>query len=202
MPGQEAVMSVNGPMAPTIDDVEWYTKSVLGQQPWLRDAKCLPIPWRPVELPLKLKFAVMWHDGMVRPTPPVTRALRTVVESLKSAGCEVIDWDPVDQKQGLSILERMFVADGGLTIEHELKRTGEPWRPEMRAYEVATEMGTADMWKLHLERNAFQNRYLERWNEAGIDAILCPTIPFPTVKNGTFKHGEFPVLFPCLDCVF
>lgn len=184
-------MSVNGPMAATLDDVEWYTKSVLDQQPWLRDAKCLPIPWRPTELPLKLKFAVMWHDDIVRPTPPVTRALRAVVESLKSAGCEVIDWDPVDQKQGLSLLERMFVADGGLTIEHELKRTGEPWRPEMRAYEVATEMGTADMWKLHLERNAFQNRYLERWNEAGIDAILCPTIPFPTVKNGTFKHGEF-----------
>lgn len=196
MPGQEAVQSVNGPLAQTIHDVEIYSKSVVNGQPWLRDPKCIPIPWRSVELPAKLKIAVLWHDGMVHPTPPVERALRDTVERLKAAGHEIIDWDPVDQKQGLDLLARMFVADGGLTIRRELDRTGEPWRPEMEDYAVATELGTYEMWKMQLERTEYQNRHLDRWNKAGIDAILLPTVPFVTVKNGQFKHGTF--WFPSL----
>ncbi|KAH8901354.1 acetamidase [Thozetella sp. PMI_491] len=199
MTGQEAVMSVNGPLARTLADVELYSKSVVDGQPWLRDPKCLPIPWRSVELPPKLKIAVMRHDGMVNPTPPVARALREVAAKLESAGCELVEWDPVDQKQGLSLLERMFVADGGITIKNELKRTGEPWRPEMKAYEVAEEMGAATMWKLQAERTDFQNRHLDRWNKAGIDAILCPTIPFPTVENGKFKHVGYTGVYNVLD---
>jgi amidase len=191
MPGQEAVQSVNGPLARTIHDVEMYSRSVVNGQPWIRDPKCLPIPWRPVELPSKLKIAVLWHDGMVRPTPPVERALRDTVQKLQAAGHEIVDWDPIDQKQGLSLLARMFVADGGTAIARELERTGEPWRPEMEEYSVARELGTYEMWKMQTERTEFQNRYLDRWNKAGIDAILLPTIPFNTVKNGEFKHGTY-----------
>ena len=183
---------MNGPMATTLADIELYSKSVVEGQPWLRDPRCVPIPWRAVELPKKLRIAVMWHDGMVRPTPPVARALEETVRKLQNAGHDIIDWDPVDQKQGLSLLARMFVADGGIAIGKELERTGEPWRPEMEDYERAKELGTYEMWKMHLERTAFQNRYLDRWNRAGIDAILCPTIPFNTAKNGTFKHGTPP----------
>lgn len=190
MPGQEAVASVNGPMARTLADLELYCKSVVDGQPWLRDAKCIPLAWRPVRLPARLRVAVMWHDAMVRPTPPVARALRETVASLRAAGHDVVDWDPVDQAEGLSLLARMFVADGGKTIKHELQRTGEPLRPEMEAYGGAEELGTCDMWKLQRARTAFQNRHLDRWNEAAIDAILCPTIPFPTVANGHFKHGQ------------
>lgn len=190
MSGQEAVQSVNGPMTRTITDLELYSKSVVDRQTWLHDPRCVPIPWRTIELPAKLRIAVMWDDGMVRPTPPVARALKQTVEKLRAAGVEVVDWDPVDQKQGLSLLARMFVADGGISIKNVLKKTGEPMRPEMEAYETATELGTYDMWQLHMERTAFQKRYLDRWNAAGIDAILCPTTPFTSVKNGTYRHGK------------
>ncbi|KAJ6437431.1 amidase [Purpureocillium lavendulum] len=199
MPGQEAVASVNGPMARTLADVEFYSKTVIDSQPWLYDAKCVPLAWRPAQLPQKLKIAVMWNDGMVRPTPPVARALRDTVAKLKAAGHEIIDWDPSDQKEGAILLGRMFVADGGKAIRHELGRTGEPFRPEMQAYEEATELGTWEMWKLHGERTEYQNRYLDRWNAAGIDAILCPTIPFPTVKSTTFKHVAYTGVFNVLD---
>lgn len=192
MPGQEAVQSVNGPMARTIDDIDMYSRTVVSSEPWLHDPRCVPLPWRPVELPAKLKIGVLWHDGMVHPTAPVSRALRSTVDKLRAAGHEIVDWDPVDQRQGLSLLERMFVADGGLAIKAEVERGGEPWRPEMRGYETATELGTSAMWKLHLERVDYQKRYLDRWNAAGIDAILAPTTPFSTVKHGMFKHGECP----------
>jgi amidase len=196
MPGQEAVASVNGPLARTLQDVQLYSKAVIDAQPWLFDPKCLPIPWRPVQLPEKLKIAFMSHDGMVRPTPPVSRALQIAREKLEEAGHTIIEWDPVDQKEGVELLGRMFLADGGRTIRKELERTDEPWRPEMEAYRTARDLSTSEMWKLHLERTAFQNRYLDRWNKAGIDAIICPTTPYSTLRHGSFRHGKSPIPWP------
>lgn len=196
MSGQEAVQSVNGPMARTIEDIELEAKTVVDKKPWLYDPRMLPLPWRADVVPSTLKIGVMWNDGMVTPTPPVTRALKDTVEKLKAAGHEIIEWDPKDQKQGLSLLGRMFLADGAESIRNVLDRTKEPFRPEMEDYSKATMLSTYDMWQVHLERTDFQKRYLDRWNEAGIDAILCPTTPFSSCKNGQYKHGRFWRHFP------
>lgn len=189
MPGQEAVQSVNGPLARTIDDIALEAKTVVDAEPWLHDPRMAPVPWREVSLPDKLKIAVMWNDGIVTPTPPVSRALRTTVEKLQAAGHEIVDWDPKDQALGVRLLMRMFLADGAISIRKELERSGEPIRPEMQMYAEAKELGTYEMWQLHLERTDFQKRYLDRWNDAGIDAILCPTTPYSSVRNGGFKYG-------------
>ena len=194
MPGQEAVQSVNGPMARTLHDVEMYSRIVVDSQPWAQDPRCLPIPWREIALPAKLKIGVMWDDGVVKTTPPVKRALRNTVDKLKAAGHDIVEWDPCDQRTGLELLVRMFVADGGQAIRAQLERTGEPWRPEMDGFRTANGLSTYDMWNLHLERVEFQNKYLDRWNEAGLDAILCPTIPFNTSLNGGAKHCRFSAM--------
>ncbi|KAH7193681.1 amidase signature domain-containing protein [Fusarium flagelliforme] len=199
MPGQEAVQSVNGPLGRTLQDIQLYSKAVIDSQPWLADPKCLPIPWRPAQLPSKLKIAFMWHDGMVLPTPPVIRALRIAKERLEAAGHTIVEWDPVDQREGGELLQRMFLADGGQTIRKELERTDEPWRPEMAAYSTARDLSTSEMWRLHLERTAFQNKYLDRWNKAGIDAIICPTTPYSTGKNGSLKHVAYTGVFNVVD---
>lgn len=99
-------MSVNGPMARTLEDIVLFSKTIVDSQPWLVDPKVLPIPWRPVECQKKLKVAVLWHDGMAVPTPPVTRALKETVEKLKQAGHEIVDWDPVLHPKALELLVR------------------------------------------------------------------------------------------------
>jgi amidase len=63
--GQEAVNSVNGPMARSLDDIEFFAKNVVNTEPWKLDPKCLPIPWRPVEVGRKLRLGVIWNDGIV-----------------------------------------------------------------------------------------------------------------------------------------
>ncbi|PSR82542.1 amidase [Coniella lustricola] len=201
LPGQEAVRSINGPLAATLDDIILEAKTIVDAQPWLHDSRMVPLPWREVTLPPKLKVAVMWDDGVVLPTPPVTRALRQVVDKMQATGrYEIVDWDPKDQLQGIKLLGRMFVADGGKAIKKELARTGEPMRPEMNLYDAATELGTYDMWMLHVERDAFVKQYLDRWNEAGIDAILCPTTPYSTTKNGQFRYVGYTGVYNVLDC--
>lgn len=194
LPGQEAVNSVNGPMARTLKDMQIYSKIVVDAQPWLVDAKCVPIPWRQVELPSKLRIGVMWNDGMVEPTPPITRALRQTVEKLRASGIEVVDWEPTDMKQALQLIGRFFSADNGQSIRAELGRSGEPYLKEMVIHENSKENTIVDMWKVQAERNAFQNSHLERWNDTGIDALLLPNKPYVTFKHSSTAHSKFLLL--------
>ncbi|KAF2476096.1 acetamidase-like protein [Lindgomyces ingoldianus] len=198
--GQEAVMSVNGPMARTLKDVVLFAKTVVDSKPWLHDPKCLPIPWRLVEPKKKLKLAVLWNDGMVVPTPPVKRALKETVEKLKNAGHVIVEWNPVLHPQLVDLLGRMFVADGGKSVRALLAPTDEPFRPEMEAYQQASELGVHAMWQLHLERSELQKKYLDQWlSYEDLDAILAPTTPFASVQNGLFKHVGYTGVYNIVD---
>jgi amidase len=94
-------------MAKTVEDLELYCSSVIEGQPWLHDPRCIEIPWREPKVSTKLKIGVMWNDGVVIPTPPVTRALGTVVAALKAKGHEVIDWEPTFHREGIELVVRM-----------------------------------------------------------------------------------------------
>jgi amidase len=160
-------------MARTLEDIITYSKAVINSQQWLLDPKVLPIPWRQVEQQKKLKIAVLWNDGICTPTPPVTRALKETVESLKKAGHEIVEWDPKLHAKALDQLGRMFVADGGKTVKNLLAPTDEPIRPEMQQYQDAQDLGVFEMWQLHLERTELQRQYLEQWmSYENLDAIL------------------------------
>lgn len=56
---------MNGPLAVYLDDIELFSKTVVDAEPWKRDPKCLPIPWRDINVKPRLKFGVMWNDGIV-----------------------------------------------------------------------------------------------------------------------------------------
>jgi amidase len=94
-------------MAKTVEDLELYCSSVIEGQPWLYDPRCIEIPWREPIVPTKLKLGVMWNDGVVIPTPPVTRALETAVAALKAEGHEVIDWEPTFHREGTELVVSM-----------------------------------------------------------------------------------------------
>lgn len=47
----------------------------------------------------------------------------------------------------------------------------------MDRYGKAVDRGVYELWQLHAERNALQKAYLDRWNAAGLDAIICMSIP-------------------------
>jgi amidase len=91
-------------MSRSLLDLVTYCKAIVEAQPWLLDPRCLPIPWREVQKQSKLKFGVMWHDGIVYPTPPVARALKHTVQKLREAGHEIIDWEPIDHEEAVKIL--------------------------------------------------------------------------------------------------
>lgn len=179
--GQESIIGVSGPIAKTLEEIVLWSSTILGLQPWIRDPKCLPIPWRPVELKKSLKIGVLWNDGFVSPTPPVARALKKTVEKLKAAGHEIVTWPSTEHMEMLIVLGRLFLADGGKSVRDLLEPTGEPFRPEMKPYEDAKEISVYDLWQIHVKRNALCKSYLDRWNEAGIDALLGKSACFTEV---------------------
>jgi amidase len=91
-------------MAKTLDDITLFAKTIVDSQPWQLDPKCVPIPWRQIENKKQLKIAVLWNDGTVIPTPPVTRALKETVEKLQKAGHEIVEWDPVLHPKAIELL--------------------------------------------------------------------------------------------------
>ncbi|KAF2093996.1 amidase [Rhizodiscina lignyota] len=198
--GQEAVNSVNGPMSQHFSAVKLYSKTVVDSEPWLQDPKCIPIPWREVPRKEKLKIGVIWDDGIVKPLPPVTRALKETVEKLKSAGHEVVEWDTRLHAPLIAVMGKMFVADGGKSVEKLLQPTGEPFRPEMTQYQDAKEMGVYELWQLHLERTSLLKEYLDQWNACeGLDALLGPTTPYASPEHGNFKYVGYTGVFNVLD---
>ena len=97
-------------------------KAILDHEPWRKDPFVVRKPWSEDEYTLKyhggtqngpttLCFAVLEDIGVVRPQPPVRRALKMVVDALREAGHTgecfdgrairtyssdiVIDWKPV-----------------------------------------------------------------------------------------------------------
>jgi amidase len=95
-------------MSADLSSIELFGSVVTNSQPWIRDPKCIPIPWRKVEPKQKLRLGVMWDDGMVRPTPPVRRALQETVEKLRRAGHEIVDWAPTGHKEANDLLVSSF----------------------------------------------------------------------------------------------
>ncbi|KAJ2893190.1 amidase [Zalerion maritima] len=117
MPGQEGVPAVYSPMTRTMDDLAYFTRSLLQAKPWKYDYTCHPLEWRSdmeLEFAQKKKFrvGVMRTDGVVDPSPACARALTMVEEALKSEGHEIVEIDPPSPFEGLVLASILLNTDG------------------------------------------------------------------------------------------
>lgn len=97
MAGAEHIVPTIGPLSTSLKGCKIFMKTLIDAKPWYREPSLLPFPWKEVDAfpEKKLKVAVLWDDGVVRPHPPVTRALKQVVEKLKTNDdIEVVEWKP------------------------------------------------------------------------------------------------------------
>lgn len=65
--------------------------SFISDEPWEREPRALPIPWRRelAEVPSRpLRIGIVFDDGVVKPQPPVARALQEVANKFRAAGHE------------------------------------------------------------------------------------------------------------------
>ena len=133
--GQEGIPSVFSPMARTLDDLTYFTRSLIGMEPWKVDYTVHPIPWRQelydqaIEREI-LRIGLMTTDGVCAPSPAIARGLDMTAAALKAAGHKVItiptsSFPPTAPPSlALQIASTLLCADGGRTYR-SFFRTGE-----------------------------------------------------------------------------
>lgn len=136
MPGQEGIPSVFSPMARTLDDLTYFTKSFISMKPWQFDYTCHPnLYWRQDaydETMNKetLRVGVMRSDGVVPPSPAIARGLELTISALRASGHTIVeitqDKFPENHKplDALRIASTLLCSDGGKTYK-SFFRTGE-----------------------------------------------------------------------------
>lgn len=105
--GFDQILTVIGPLSGNLELIKLFMKVVIDAKPWTIDSACITLPWRIDEpcLPQKLRVGVLWDDGVVKPHPPVLRALREAVDSLRDADdVEVVDWYPYKHDEAWEII--------------------------------------------------------------------------------------------------
>ncbi|KAH6639193.1 amidase signature domain-containing protein [Boeremia exigua] len=129
MPGQEAIPSVFSPMARTLNDLTYFTRSLIQCKPWEYDYTVHPLAWQQsVEDEYRdkkvLRVGVLRTDGVVDPSPACARALSLVVDALRAEGHEVFDVSPPSPYEALKLASHLLLSDGGQTFM-SFFRTGE-----------------------------------------------------------------------------
>lgn len=209
MAGADTIDSVLGPLSTSLSGIKLLMKAALDVKPWLTEPAIVPIPWDSKQVVVDdrpLKVAVMWHDGVVKPHPPITRALESVVDKLKSlSNITIVDWQPHLHDEAWAIISNLYYPDGGAEDAEAIDSSGEPWRPltswvikENPCVKKLTQ-GELNYWLE--EREIYRKEYANIWTatstgrnpvsgdvEGMVDIILCPVGPGVAPEHGTAKY--------------
>ncbi|CAH2355658.1 putative amidase FG08078 [[Candida] railenensis] len=204
--GQESVPAVVGPMARSVTDLEIWMKSYINVgKPWNLDQNCIPIPWREVSKPepKSLTIAVIYDDGLVKPSPPIARGLKEVVAKLEAAGVKIVKFEPFDTKLAYDTVHKMYACDGNYAQRELLAGSGEPLKKltkwslsygdGAKAYEVAENR------KLNMIRDKLRQDYTDYLNDNEVDFILSPTYNNVAPKSEEVYNWSYTSLFNILD---
>ncbi|GAB7353854.1 hypothetical protein MBLNU459_g4217t1 [Dothideomycetes sp. NU459] len=202
--GMQNIIGCVGPMANCIEDLRLFCDVALAYQPWNYEPSLIEIPWRHTskkELPKKLTFGVMWHDGVVTPHPPVARVLEQTVDSLRRAGHRIVDWDPKYHSPLVKWINRAYFLDGAQEYRQMLDSNDPPvpvikWLLDTEGGERCT---VEETWKVNIERDQLQTLYAAQWRAAGIDAILCPVNPSVASAHDESTYWGYTAAFNALD---
>ncbi|KAL5414614.1 hypothetical protein PMIN03_003114 [Paraphaeosphaeria minitans] len=205
MAGADTVVSVLGPMSTSLSGLKLFMKTVVDSQPWLTEPALVPFPWREYQLPQDrpLRIGVLWDDQIVRPHPPVTRALKTVADGLQMQGIEVVNFKPYLHDEAWAIIASLYFTDGGEADAEAINSSGEPWRPlsewiiTQNSCVKKLDVGELTYWLE--EREAYRKEYALHWNELGVDAVLCPVNPGVAPIHNTAKYWSYTSQWNLLD---
>ncbi|KAI2792203.1 putative amidase [Penicillium oxalicum] len=201
--GQETIHGVVGPMASvSIEDLELFQKAVLDQEPWEEETSLVPVPWKNVTPSRDVTIAILWDDGIVRPHPPITRALRMAKEKLVRAGIKVVDFEPYDHQRGWKIISALYFPDGGALTRKVLAESGEPARPLTEwalSYSRATPLSHPEAWTLQHERDTYRDEYQAMLKLRKIDFILGPVYPAAAAVMGESQYWNYTAIWNMTD---
>ncbi|KZT66478.1 general amidase [Daedalea quercina L-15889] len=221
--GQEASIYALGPISSSLSGLKTFMKALLGEQPWRKDPRVVRKKWNDEEYALAdhgggkhLCFAIMWHDGIVTPHPPIRRALELTKKALLEAGHLVIDWQPVNHHELGTILNHHWGAGSREDLLSATAATGEPLLSSLNPedeqtglpYFAATDgISAYELWQHHKTRTEMRKKYLDHWESTApgtgtgrpVDAIICPGAASAAPPHGKNAYLNYTRVWNVLD---
>ncbi|KAI9754384.1 MAG: hypothetical protein M4579_004722 [Chaenotheca gracillima] len=223
MGGNEQIVPVVGPLSTSLAGIKLFMKVLLDAKPWVTEPSLVPLPWRDDVSHLrrgpegvKLRVGVMWNDGVVKPHPPVIRALKEVAEKLRRvAGVEVVDWQPYKHDLAWEIIASLYFADGGQEETAAIEASGEPWRPLskwiLKENPYVKHQTISEVWDWTDKREHYRRDYARVWNntasthgssqpaDGSVDVLLCPAAPGAAPPFDCSKYWGYTSQWNLLD---
>jgi amidase len=224
MDGQNTILSVVGPLATNAASLRLVTQALLDQKPWDFDPMVHEIPWRYMEENSinenihdgrgmekkggKLCFGVLKTDGVVKPMPPVRRAIDELVSALEKAGHEVVEWTPPSHKTITETGFKSWIFDAGKDVKAAFALSGEPMSDQVKFYEsLEKEFTASEIAATNVELRGLKKEYLDYWNGTTektstgrpVDAVISPLAPFPAARPGKFTYYGYSTWVNVLD---
>ncbi|VUC24526.1 unnamed protein product [Clonostachys rosea] len=194
-PRQRIIIATAGPLASSLSSIESYMEALPQANPWELDNLVVPVPWRTEQCTIsppgrKLKIGYILDDGIVRPQPPITRAVKEVVAALEEAGHEVSEWDTSSHNYAWDLWKKGVMSDGGLGCKRLCDMSGEPLVEGMLVGTSEDLLSTEETHQLLADIDAYRAEYLRHWNEGGYDAIITPVTPWVGYKPWTWVKSN------------
>ncbi|CAG8125344.1 unnamed protein product [Penicillium olsonii] len=220
MDGQSTILSVIGPIAPTVRSLELLFKVVLSQEPWLHDPLAVEMPWRDEVVETtkaliegarngssKLAFGLMKYDGSGRIDPPIARGLKIVEQTLQRLGHTVIEWTPPSHDTAIELADKAYQLDGGVDLKHHFSLSGESQPSQVIVPENGTELKASEIAAVNVAKREYQKQYMDYWNSTStltgtgrpVDAFFCPLAPHAAAKPMQYDYIGYTPFVNVLD---
>ncbi|KAL8762481.1 MAG: hypothetical protein Q9184_001516 [Pyrenodesmia sp. 2 TL-2023] len=219
---EEQIVAVIGPLSTSLEGIKLFMKTVLSARPWLVEPSCVPIPWRDQESQLrtshgkKLRIAVLWSDAIVKPHPPITRALDEVVARLQSIPeVKISTWNPYKHDEAWEIVSTIYFADGAKEEADAIEASGEPWRSLskfiIQENPHVKHLSIEEVWYWTSRREQYRRAYAKVWNDTAtstgpngepegmVDVILAPVGPGAAPPLDQSKYWAYTSQWNLLD---
>lgn len=202
---QDAVNCSLGPFARCAEDLELFMKVELFSEPWKNDPTLVRIPWKEVSAPVakEIKVAIIYDDGVVKPTPPILRGLKTAAEKLTAAGVKVVEWDAKDVAECIAACGDAYNADGNYGQKSLLGLSGEPL---CKLSKTALSFGcggkgmsATEFESVFYTRNKYQGIVAKQMESLDVDFILSPAYVSVAAEPEKVQYWGYTNLWNILD---
>ncbi|KAI5289976.1 hypothetical protein KEM54_002762 [Ascosphaera aggregata] len=208
-PNSYDIEATYGPMCTSREAIDLFMTVILNSEPWKIAPSLIPKFWTPYHFDKSLKIGVLWDDEVVKPHPPITRALKEVAEACKKAGMKLVDWVPLHHGRAWDLISAMYFTDGGESYLKTLLKAKEPVLPLSdwitRGQPTCRQRSNQEIWELKAMRNEYRTHYAQHWNATSkddgreVDVILCPTTCGVAPQHETAKYWSYTSQWNLLD---
>ncbi len=102
----------------------------------------------------------------------------------------MIDWDASSHPDGYAQWLTGVLADGGSDARALCELAGEPLVEGMLVGLPHQALNVSQRRELEDKKTAFQRMYIKKWVDSGIDAIICPVLPWVAYSPKTWVKSK------------